>query len=86
MNRFAIMRFEKCKKGSLAGREKHDERKKEAYKSNKDIDLSRSHLNYHLVKAPKSTYLRFCQDRIQAVGCPRVRKDSTCTAPPCALP
>ena len=77
MNRFAIMRFEKCKKGSLAGREKHDERKKEAYKSNKDIDLSRSHLNYHLVGAPKSTYLRFCQERIQTVGCPRVRKDST---------
>ena len=45
---YAILRFQKRKAGSVAACERHNERKKEAYKSNPDIDMERSKHNYHL--------------------------------------
>lgn len=44
---YAILRFQKRKAGSVAACERHNERKKEAYKSNPDIDVERSKYNYH---------------------------------------
>lgn len=76
MSAYAIMRFEKCKKGSITARERHNERRKESYASNKDIDPERSNLNIHLVQPPPS-YLKACLKRIEDAGCQRIRKDST---------
>ena len=53
---YAILRFKKRKAGSVASCERHNERKKEAYKSNPDIDIGRSKENYHLVPPPRYTY------------------------------
>lgn len=47
---YAILRFQKRKAGSVAACERHNERKKEAYKSNPDIDMERSKYNYPNVK------------------------------------
>ena len=52
---YAILRFQKRKAGSVASCERHNERKKEAYKSNPDIDTERSKDNYHLVPPPRYT-------------------------------
>ncbi len=71
---YAILRFEKAKAGSIAGRDRHNERKKTEYKSNPNIDPERSPLNYHLVD-PGGKYKQCCVDRIQQVGC-RVRSNS----------
>lgn len=76
---YAILRFEKRKGGPASALEKHHERKKEQYVSNPDIDLSRSHLNYHLV-APQQKYYAEIQSRIEKAQrenpkC-KVRKDS----------
>ena len=46
---YAILRFQKRKAGGVAACERHNERKKEAYKSNPDIDMERSKNNYHLI-------------------------------------
>ena len=53
---YAILRFQKRKAGGVAACERHNERKKEAYKSNPDIDMERSKDNYHLVNPPRYTY------------------------------
>lgn len=76
---YAILRFEKRKGGPASALEKHHERKKERYASNPDIDSSRSHLNYHLVK-PRLKYYGEIQTRIEKAQkenpkC-KVRKDS----------
>ena len=39
---YTIMRFKKDKGGAIAGCERHNERKKEAYKSNPDIDINKT--------------------------------------------
>ena len=70
----AIIRIEKCKLGDVGRIDKHHERKKEEYKSNPDIDRSRSSLNYHLV-APTKSYRKMVLERIEAAGARR-RKDS----------
>lgn len=83
---YAIMRINKCKAGAVGGLQKHHEREKEKYKSNPDIDQTRSRYNFH-IKAPPVSYRAFIKDRIQKVGC-KVRKDnvvmqdSFCTASP----
>ncbi len=46
---YAIMRFMKYKGPEIGKIEAHDERTKESYASNPDIDPSRTHLNFHLV-------------------------------------
>lgn len=47
---FAILRFAKYKGPEISNIEAHNERTKENYASNPDIDKSRSHLNFHLIE------------------------------------
>ena len=83
---YAIMRISKCKLGAVTRIEKHHERKKDAYKSNPDIDVNKSHNNFH-IKDPPDSYRKLIRKRIEEVGC-RTRKDSVvmqdsiCTASP----
>jgi len=72
---YAILRFQKRKAGGVAACERHNERKKEAYKSNPDIDMERSKNNYHLVPPPRYTYKKEINRMVAEAGC-RVRKDS----------
>ena len=72
---YAILRFQKRKTGGIACCDRHNERKKTEYKSNPNIDLARTHLNYHLV-APKGRYKDVCTDMIDRAGC-KVRSNST---------
>ena len=46
---YAIMRFAKYKGPEISRIESHDERTKDKYASNPDIDPNRSHLNFHLI-------------------------------------
>lgn len=69
-----IMRFAKRKGGQISSMEAHNERKKEKYASNPDIDLSRIKDNYHIIQ-PEETYRREINSRIKKAGC-RTRKDS----------
>ena len=72
---YAIMRFAKYKGGGgIGGIEAHDEREKDEYKSNPDVDLHRTDQNFHLVE-PQGRYRAEIDRQIQAAGC-RVRKDS----------
>ena len=71
---YAILRFQKAQSGGVAGRDRHNERKKEEYKSNPNIDRSKSEQNYHLIE-PSGKYKQCCMDRIQAVGA-RTRSNS----------
>lgn len=72
---YAILRFQKRKAGSVASCERHNERKKEAYKSNPDIDMERSKDNYHLVASPRYTYKKEINRMVAQAGC-KVRRDS----------
>ena len=72
---YAILRFQKRKAGGVAACERHNERRKESYKSNPDIDRERSKWNYHLVSPPQYTYKREINSMVAEAGC-RVRKDS----------
>ena len=72
---YTILRFKKDKGGAIAGCERHNERKKEAYKSNPDIDMNKSKENYHIIQAPLYTYSRKIKDLIKEYGC-KTRKDS----------
>ena len=71
---YAIMRFAKRKRGSVSSMEAHNERKKEQYKSNPDIDLEKTVDNYHLIQ-PQHKYYAEIMNRIEDANC-RVRKDS----------
>ena len=71
---YAIMRMEKRKLGSVGRICNHHERLKAEYKSNPDIDASRTHLNYHIVE-PAAKYRRAVLQRIEQAGAKR-RKDS----------
>lgn len=53
----------------------HNERTKQAYKSNPDIDLERKALNYHIVE-PTNTYRKMIEHRVMKNNC-KVRKNST---------
>ena len=71
---YAILRFAKYKGPEIGHIEAHNERTKEKYASNPDVDTSRSHLNYHLVE-PKQKYRAEAEQQIADAKC-RVRKDS----------
>ena len=86
MGIYAIIRVEKCHMGDIARINKHHEREKEEYKSNPDIDRSKSHLNYHLV-TPTKSYRKMVLERIKAAGARRkknsvVMQDGLITATP----
>lgn len=71
---YAILRFAKRKGGAAKAIAAHNERTKEAYASNPDIDKSRTVQNYHLI-APRWSYEQEIRHRISMAGC-RVRRDS----------
>ena len=70
-----ILRFSKQKGNPATKIEAHHERTKEEYKSNPDIDTSKSQNNIHII-TPPSKYKAEIDKRIKESGC-RVRKDST---------
>ena len=71
---YAIMRFAKYKGPEISNIEAHNERTKEKYASNPDIDCSRSKYNFHLIE-PAGRYRAEAESQIQAAGC-RTRTDS----------
>ena len=71
---YAILRFAKYKGPEIGRIEAHNERTKETYASNPDVDTSRSSLNFHLV-TPQRSYRAEAERQIAAAGC-RTRKDS----------
>ncbi|MBQ2903597.1 MAG: plasmid recombination protein [Clostridia bacterium] len=68
------MRFAKYKGPEISRIEAHNERTKEVYASNPDVDTERSKYNIHLVK-PNSKYRAEAERQIAAAGC-RTRTDS----------
>ena len=71
---YGILRFAKYKGPEIGQIEAHNERTKETYASNPDIDTSRSKLNYNLLPSP-AKYRAEAERQIAAAGC-RTRKDS----------
>ena len=71
---YAILRFAKRKGGADKAIAAHNERTKEVYASNPDIDAERTMQNFHLV-TPRWSYEQEIRHRIRMAGC-RVRKDS----------
>ena len=71
---YAILRFAKYKGPEISHIESHNERTKEKYASNPDVDTSRSHLNFHLA-TPERKYRAEAEKQIAEAGC-RTRSDS----------
>ena len=71
---YAILRFAKYKGPEISRIEAHNERTKEKYASNPDVDTSKSHLNFHLIE-PKGHYRQEAEKQIREAGC-RTRSDS----------
>lgn len=74
MPQYAILRFAKYKGPEISNIEAHNERTKEKYASNPDVDMSRSNLNYHMIE-PSAKYRAESERQIAEAGC-RTRKDS----------
>ncbi len=72
---YAILRFKKYKGPEIGRIEAHNERTKEKYDSNPDIDLSRTQNNFHIIK-PTDRYRKMSEALIKQYDCPRVRSDS----------
>ena len=64
---YAIMRFAKYKGPEIGNIEAHNERTKEKYASNPDVDTSRSKYNFHLIKPP-GKYRAESERQIAAAG------------------
>ncbi len=73
-NQYAIMRFAKYKGPEISRIESHNERTKETYASNPDIDPTRTHLNFHLIE-PTNRYRAEAERQIAEAQC-RTRTDS----------
>ncbi len=71
---YGILRFAKYKGPEIGHIEAHNERTKEKYASNPDVDVSRSKYNLHLIK-PKRKYRAEAERQIAEAGC-RTRSDS----------
>ena len=71
---YVILRFAKYKGPEIGHIESHNERTKEKYASNPDVDTARSHLNFHLV-TPQRKYRAEAEKQIAEAGC-RTRSDS----------
>ena len=71
---YGILRFAKYKGPEISRIEAHNERTKEKYASNPDIDTARSQLNFHLV-TPQRKYRAEAEKQIAEAGC-RTRSDS----------
>ncbi len=73
-SQYGILRFAKYKGPEIGRIEAHNERTKETYASNPDVDTSRSKYNFHLVRSPRS-YRAEAERQIAEAGC-RTRSDS----------
>ncbi|MEE0109344.1 MAG: MobV family relaxase [Oscillospiraceae bacterium] len=71
---YGILRFHKYKGPEIGQIEAHNERTKEKYASNPDIDPARKHLNFNLLTPPPK-YRAEAERQIREAGC-RTRKDS----------
>ena len=71
---YGILRFAKYKGPEIGRIEAHNERTKENYASNPDVDTERSKYNFLLVK-PNGKYRAEAEKQIAEVGC-RTRTDS----------
>ena len=71
---FAILRFAKYKGPEISNIEAHNERTKDEYASNPDIDKRRSYLNFHLLE-PERKYRAGAERQIKDAAC-RTRSDS----------
>ena len=71
---YAILRFQKYKGPEISQIEAHNERTKEKYASNPDVDTARTHLNFHLIR-PNGAYRDVSNLQIANAHC-RTRKDS----------
>lgn len=71
---YAILRFAKYKGPEISRIEAHNERTKDSYASNPDIDSKRTHLNFHLV-TPERKYRAEAEKQIAEAKC-RTRSDS----------
>ena len=71
---YGILRFAKYKGPEIGQIEAHNERTKEFYASNPDIDTNRSKPNYNLLTSPPK-YRAEAERQIREAGC-RTRKDS----------
>ena len=71
---YAILRFAKYKGPEIGHIEAHNERTKEKFASNHDVDTTRSHMNFHLV-TPERKYRAEAEKQIAEAGC-RTRSDS----------
>ena len=71
---YGILRFHKYKGPEIGQIEAHNERTKESYASNPDIDTNRSKLNFNLLPPPPK-YRAEAERQIREAGC-RTRKDS----------
>ena len=72
---YGILRFAKYKGPEISNIEAHNERTKEKYASNPDVDLSRSKFNFHLIE-PQDKYRAQAEARIKECQCPRVCSNS----------
>ena len=72
---YGILRFAKYKGPEISNIEAHNERTKETYASNPDVDLTRSKFNFHLVE-PRDKYRAQAEARIKECQCPRVCSNS----------
>ena len=71
---YGILRFAKYKGPEIGRIEAHNERRKETYASNPDVDTNRSKYNFHLVTSARS-YRAEAERQIAEAGC-RTRSDS----------
>ena len=71
---YGILRFAKYKGPEIGHIEAHNERTKEQYASNPDVDMSRSPNNFHLV-TPDRKYRAEAEKQIAGAGC-KTRSDS----------
>lgn len=71
---YGVLRFAKYKGPEISHIEAHNERSKEKYASNPDVDLSRGKDNIHLI-SPERKYRAEAERQIAEAGC-RTRSDS----------
>jgi len=71
---YCIFRFKKHHIGSVAPMYRHNERTKQSYESNPDIDPARKQDNYHFI-TPKQSYYKEIQRLVKLNGC-RQRSNS----------
>ena len=64
---YAILRFAKYKGPEIGNIEAHNERTKEKYASNPDVDINRSKYNFHLVE-PERKYRSEAERQIKEAG------------------